>query len=175
MKQDRRIHLAAAGGAATAAVVGSLGTRVRTRWYQELDKPRWQPPSWLFGPAWTTLYTLGAVSAGRALTRSSGSERHQLNRSWSVNLALNTGWSWLFFTAQRPAAALVDTALLEVSTLDLVRRTRRVDEPAALMLLPYAGWVAFATALNLEIVRRNRGRSARRPRRMRTPPEEDVT
>lgn len=167
MRSDPRAHLVAAAGATSAAVLGSLGTRVRTRWYRDLDKPRWQPPGWLFGPAWTTLYALGAVSAGRALARSSGSERHQLNRCWAINLALNTGWSWLFFTAQRPAAALVDTALLEVSTLDLVRRTRRVDEPAALMLLPYAGWVAFATALNLEIVRRNRDRSTGRSGRMR--------
>lgn len=127
-------------------------------WYRALDKPSWQPPGWLFGPAWTTLYALGATSAGRALTRSSGPERAQLARAWGVNAARNTGWSWLFFSAQRPVAALVDTALLEVSTFDLIRRTRLVDDKAALMLVPYAGWVAFATALNLEIVRRNHGR-----------------
>lgn len=163
MRDDRRIHLVTAGGALTAAVVGALGTRVRTRWYRELDKPPWQPPGWVFGPAWTTLYTLGAVSADRALSGSAGPDRQRLSRCWAVNLALNTGWSWLFFTARRPGAALVDTALLEVSTLDLIRRTRRIDRPAALLLLPYAGWVALATALNLEIVRRNRGLPGRRP------------
>ncbi len=162
MRPDRRTHLVTAAGAVTTAVVGSLGTRVRTRWYRELDKPAWQPPGWVFGPAWTTLYTLGAISADRALSRSAGPDRQRLQRCWAANLVLNTGWSWLFFTARRPDVALIDTAMLEASTLDLIRRTRRIDRPATLLLLPYAGWVAFATALNLEIVRRARGSRGRR-------------
>lgn len=157
MSSEKRIRVVAAAGAVTAAVAGSLGTRVRTRWYRDLAKPDWQPPGAVFGPAWTTLYTLGAISAGRALTRSAGADRRRLKGCWVVNLALNTGWSWLFFTARRPDVALIDTALLEASTLDLIRLTRQIDRPAALLLLPYAGWVAFTTALNLEIVRRSRG------------------
>ncbi len=157
MRPDRRTHLVTAGSALSAALLGSLGTRVSTRWYRELDTPAWQPPGWVFAPAWTTLYTLGAISADRALTRSAGADRRRLKGCWVVNLALNTGWSWLFFTARRPDVALIDTTLLEASTLDLIRLTRQVDRPAALLLLPYAGWVAFATALNLEIVRRSRG------------------
>ena len=68
---------------------------------------------------------------------------------------LNAGWNWLFFKARRPRWALVEILLLEASTLDLTRRPAKVDPPAAAMLVPYAGWVAFATALNAAIARRN--------------------
>ena len=71
------------------------------------------------------------------------------------NLVLNTGWSWLFFTARRPRWALAEILLMEASTLDLTRRAAKADSPAGTMLLPYAGWVAFATCLNAAIVRRN--------------------
>ena len=68
---------------------------------------------------------------------------------------LNAGWNWLFFTARRPRWALAEILLLEASTLDLTRRAAKADTPAAAMLVPYAGWVAFATALNAAIARRN--------------------
>ena len=57
--------------------------------------------------------------------------------------------------ARRPRWALAEILLLEVSTLDLTRRAAKADRPAAAMLVPYAGWVAFATALNAAIARRN--------------------
>ena len=150
-------HLPATAAAVVAtAVAGGLGTDVSSRWYARLDTPRWQPPGWVFGPAWTSLYALIAVGSARALDRAGPEERRAYAAALGANLVLNTGWTWLVFTAKRPRWALAEILVLEASTLDLVRRTRRLDPAAARLLVPYAGWVGFATALTASISRRNR-------------------
>ena len=142
---------------AAAAVIGTLGTDVKSRWYRNLDKPAWQPPGAAFGPAWTTLYALMAVASARTLDRlEDPEERRAFATAFGANLALNAGWNWLFFKARRPRWALAEIVVLEASTLDLTRRAARSDSTAAAMLAPYAGWVAFATALNAAIAHRNR-------------------
>jgi len=150
-------HLSRTSAAVAAtAVIGGLGTDAASRWYRQLDKPAWQPPASAFGPAWTTLYALMAVASARTLDRlKDDEERRTFTTALGTNLVLNAGWSWLFFTARRPRWALAEILVLEASTLDLTRRAARTDSPAARMLVPYAGWVAFATALNAAIARRN--------------------
>jgi len=149
--------LARTSAAVTAtAVIGVLGTDVTSRWYRNLDKPAWQPPGAAFGPAWTTLYGLMAVASARTLDRlEEPGDRRAFATAFGANLMLNAGWNWLFFTARRPRWALAEILLMEASTLDLTRRAAHVDRPAAKMLIPYAGWVAFATALNASIAARN--------------------
>jgi tryptophan-rich sensory protein len=150
-------HLARTSAAVVAAaVIGGLGTDVGSRWYRQLDKPAWQPPGAAFGPAWTTLYGLMAVASARTLDRmEEPEERRAFATAFGANLVLNAGWNWLFFRARRPRWALAEILLLEVSTLDVTRRAAKIDGPAAKMLVPYAGWVAFATLLNAAIARRN--------------------
>jgi tryptophan-rich sensory protein len=72
-----------------------------------------------------------------------------------VNLALNAGWTWMFFGLRRPRAGLAGTVLLDLSNLELIRRMARTDPRAAAALAPYAAWCVFATALNASIARRN--------------------
>lgn len=150
-------HLRCTSAAVTAtAVVGVLGTDVTSDWYRDLDKPTWQPPGAAFGPAWTTLYALMSLASARTLDRmAKPEERRAFAAAFGANLVLNAGWNWLFFKARRPRLALAEILLLEASTLDLTRRAANVDGPATAMLIPYAGWVAFATALNAAIARRN--------------------
>lgn len=152
----RRSLVATAAAVTATAVAGAAGTDVRSRWYATLDKPRWQPPGAVFGPVWTTLYSLVAVASARALDRSGTGGRRRYAVALGANLVLNAGWPWLFFTARRPGWALVEVLALEASTLDLLRRTRRLDPKAALLLAPYAAWGGFAAALTADIVRRNR-------------------
>jgi tryptophan-rich sensory protein len=145
------------------AVVGSLGTDVRSVWYRSLDKPAWQPPGAAFGPAWSTLYTLIALASARSLGRLEHSkDRRGFAAALGANLVLNASWNWLFFKARRPGWALAELVLLEASTLDLTRRAAKADTTAGAMLVPYAGWVAFAVALNAAIARRN-GRTGEHP------------
>ncbi|RFU37185.1 tryptophan-rich sensory protein [Actinomadura logoneensis] len=149
-------------GATTAAVtataaLGAAAVDTDNDWYRSLAKPPWQPPSWTFGAVWTPLYVSIAWASGRALLKASGRERGTLAASLGVNLALNATWNHLFFGRRSPTAGVVGTALLDAANADLIRRTARVDATAAAVLVPYAAWCLFATALNTDIARRNRG------------------
>jgi tryptophan-rich sensory protein len=138
------------------AAAGGLGTDVRSGWYEQLDLPPWQPPRWAFGPAWTTLYILIALASARTLERMENEdERRAYGRALAVNLGLNVAWTWIFFTAKRPRWSMAEILALELSNLDLIRRSVRVDRVAAGMLVPYAAWTAFASTLNAAIVARN--------------------
>jgi benzodiazapine receptor len=155
MRPAPHFAITSAAVAATAAI-GGLGTDIGSRWYRHLDKPAWQPPGAAFGPAWTTLYGLMAVASARTLDRlEEPEERRAFATAFGANLVLNAGWSWLFFRARRPRWALAEILLMEASTLDLTRRAVKADTTAGKMLVPYVGWVAFATALNAAIARRN--------------------
>jgi tryptophan-rich sensory protein len=138
-----------------AAVVGGIGTRPTSPWYRSLSKPSWDPPGAVFAPVWTTLYTLTAGASARAMRSMTPQQRRSYERALWLNMALNAGWCWIFFTAERPRPALVELLVLEASTLDLVRRAAAVDPAAAAALAPYAAWNAFAAALNTAIVVRN--------------------
>jgi len=162
-------------GAALAgtALAGVAGTDVHSSWYRSLTKPRWQPPAWVFGPAWTTLYVLVAVASARTLDRiDDPAERTRYRFGLAANLLLNIGWSWIFFRAHRPRLALAEMLALEASTVDLIIRSVRHDRAAARMLAPYAAWVAFATALTAAIAQKNP--FGRQPRMFELPPAAHV-
>lgn len=148
-----------AGGAVTAAAVaGSAATAPSSAWYQELRKPPWQPPPAAFPLVWTPLYASIAAAGTRALNRAAGRDRGTLTAGLLADLALNAGWTALFFRARRPRAALAELLCLDAANLALARRAWRADRTAGLLLLPYTAWCLFATALNAEIVRLNRPR-----------------
>lgn len=158
MKTRRRPRylLRTSAAVIATATIGGLGTDVRSSWYRALRKPPWQPPGVVFGPVWTTLYALTALASARTLDRiEDPAERRRYAAALAGNLTLNVGWTWIFFRGHRPTAALFEIGLLELSTLDLVRRSARHDPAAAGLLLPYAGWVAFAAVLTGAIARAN--------------------
>ncbi|MFI9392293.1 cytochrome d ubiquinol oxidase subunit II [Streptomyces bauhiniae] len=154
--RHRWVPYALCAGAVTAtAVAGARATRPDARWYRELNTPDWQPPPWAFGAVWTPLYASVAVAGGRALNAARGPERKALAGEFAANLALNAGWSNLFFRLRSPLAGLVGTLLLDASNIRLLARVARTDRKAAVTLLPYAAWCAYATCLNASIVARN--------------------
>lgn len=141
---------------AAAALLGSRATRPDSRWYRSLDKPVWQPPRQVFPVVWTLLYGLLAYAGARAIDSMPSSRRRAFGLSYATNLGLNAGWTAVFFAARRPTAALAEIAALNASNIDLARRAWMVDRVAGAALAPYVAWTAFATALNADIVRRNR-------------------
>jgi translocator protein len=145
----------AALGVIAVAGLGGLATDLGP-WYRALKQPPWQPPDAAFGPAWTLIYLLTAIAAVRVWRRAvSPRERAQWLAALAANGALNIFWSWLFFKARRPDWALAEVLLLWLSIVLLVVLARRHDVIAALLLVPYLLWVAFAASLNLAVVRLN--------------------
>lgn len=153
-----RVALAAAGWAAAVtavAVVGGLATDTTSDWYRGLDRPSWQPPGAVFGPVWTVLYVLIAVSATLAYRDVRGPRRRLVLGLLAANLALNVAWTWIFFQGQAPVAAGAEIVVLLATTVALIALVRPYNRAAALALAPYAAWVTFATALTWTIAARN--------------------
>jgi len=144
--------------AALAAIfVALLGATITDLgpWYQQLQKPSWQPPEWLFGPAWTAIFALTALSAIEAWRSAATDKRSTLVGLFCLNGFLNVLWSLLFFRAQRPDWALAEVSLLWLSILWLIIVLARISSRASCLLIPYLFWVTFAAYLNLTVVRLN--------------------
>jgi tryptophan-rich sensory protein len=145
--------------ALAVAVGASAGGRLATDigpWYQSLAKPSWQPPDWAFGPVWTTIYALCVIAATLAWRHApTAASRRHLLAAFAINLALNIGWSLLFFQLQRPDVALGGICLLWLSIAALIYLVWPWSRVASLLLAPYLAWVGFAAFLNLTIVQLN--------------------
>ena len=148
--------LGLAGWLAVTFLAAFVGSRFEPgAWFRSIEKPSWNPPDRVFGPVWTTLYTMMAVAAWLVWRRWGFAGARAALTAYFVQLALNTAWSWLFFGRQDIGAALADIVLLLVAivvTLALFWKRHRL---AALLLVPYLAWVSFATALNFSIWRLN--------------------
>ncbi|MCA2217725.1 TspO/MBR family protein [Jidongwangia harbinensis] len=131
-----------------AALIGVLGVTGTSAEYQNLDQPSWAPPSWLFGPVWTTLYAMIAV-AGWLVWRRTGWSAALTG--YAAQLVLNAAWTPIFFGFGEYGLALVDIVALWVLIGATVWMFWRVYRPAAWLLVPYWAWVTFATALNAAI------------------------
>jgi len=140
---------------AVTAVAGSVATDPKSAWYRTLRKPSWQPPPAAFPAVWTPLYALLAVAGTRALNRTTGADRASFARAYGANLALNAGWTAMFFRARSPRVALAEIAVLNLSNALLLRRAASADRLAGAALAPYVAWTVFATCLNAAIVALN--------------------
>jgi tryptophan-rich sensory protein len=151
---DGRAMIVAAVGVTVVAILGGIATQIGP-WYRALAKPWYQPPDWLFGPAWTVIFALTALAVATAWTLASPAYRPAIVAASLVNGVVNILWSVLFFTLRRPDWALVDVVLLWLSIVVLMVVVGRVSLFAALLLFVYLAWVSFAAVLNLAVVRLN--------------------
>jgi tryptophan-rich sensory protein len=144
--------------ALAAMVVATLGATVTDigSWYAALRKPSWQPPDWLFGPVWTLIYALTAISGVMAWRKAPDrGTRDWILVLFALNGFLNILWSLLFFRLRRPDWALFEVVFLWVSILVPIIVLARFSKPASALLLPYLAWVSFAAYLNFVVVRLN--------------------
>jgi tryptophan-rich sensory protein len=136
-----------------AAITGAIF--LPDHWYHRLDKPRWQPPDWAFPPVWTVLY-LCIGAAGWLAWRETGVAAAPLAfAAYALQLVFNAAWTPLFFGLHRPDLAFADLVLLWFSIAATIALFAPISASAALLLVPYLGWVTFAGAVNFEIWRRN--------------------
>lgn len=139
---------------AAAGIGGALTATSVATWYQTLEKPAYNPPDRLFGPVWTTLFAMMGVSAWLVWRRAGFGPR----AAWALfaaQLALNIGWSALFFALRSPGAAFAEILPLWGLIAATAAAFWRISPAAGLLLVPYLLWVGFAAWLNFAIWRLN--------------------
>ena len=144
--------------ACTAAVLGAGGALTEIGpWYGSLRRPSFQPPNWLFGPAWTAIGVLTAWAAVDAWVGApDGAAKTTIIVLFAVNGLLNIGWSLLFFKLRRPDWALIEVVPLWLSIAALIVAFAPFAGRACWLLAPYLVWVGFAAYLNRAVVELNR-------------------
>jgi benzodiazapine receptor len=139
-----------------AAALGSAFTYSQIpTWYVTLNKPPFNPPNWIFGPVWTVLYILMAISLYRILLLKAGKRSDTKRRSihyFTLQLILNTLWSIVFFGLHAPLGAFIVIAALWIAIFMTMQAFSKLDKPAGQLLVPYLLWVSFASLLNLSVV-----------------------
>lgn len=144
--------LALAGWLAITFTASLTGALVSTRgWYADLIKPSWNPPSWVFGPVWTTLYAMMAVAAWLVWMRGGWKTRKFALGCYLLQLSFNALWTPIFFGLQRPGLAFVEITLLDAAVVVTLVSFWRARWTAGLLLAPYLFWLLFATFLNFTI------------------------
>lgn len=138
-----------------AGAIGVLSSPTgNSPWYQALAKPDFNPPGWIFGPVWTLLYTMMGISFWLLLRAGWGEARWAI-LLFAAQLVLNALWTPVFFRWHEIGWALAVILALEVLIVATIAAAWPVSRPAAVLLLPYAAWVAFATVLNTALYRLN--------------------
>ena len=124
-------------------------------WYSTLAKPSWSPPAWVFGPVWTVLYALMAVSAWLVWREGGWARQRRPLMLYLVQLILNAAWTPLFFGLRQPGLAFAEIVLLWLAILITLLAFMRARPLAAWLFAPYLAWVSFAAVLNFTLWRLN--------------------
>jgi len=119
-------------------------------WYTTIEKAPFNPPNWIFGPVWTILFTMMAVSLYLVWQKS------KFPMIFALQLFLNFFWSYSFFYLHRPLLAYIDIIALIITIVYMIIKFYPINKLAAYLLYPYLAWVSFASILNLFVVVLNR-------------------
>lgn len=139
----------------TTATVGAIASVEAAIFYEQLVRPVWAPPGWVFGPVWTVLYLMMGIAAWLVWKRSGFAGAGMVLILFCVQLAVNALWSWLFFSWKLGAIAFADTLLLWVLIVATSVFFWKQSRLAGLMLLPYLAWVTYASVLTYSVWRLN--------------------
>ena len=142
---------------AVGAVSGFFTSSEIPGWYQTINKPTWNPPSWLFGPVWTTLYVMMGVALF-LIWKSDASQSVKKTAIilFATQLVLNFFWSFIFFNQHQIGWAVVEIITMWIFILLTIFAFAPINKIAAWLLVPYISWVSFATILNYTIWQLNK-------------------
>lgn len=141
-----------AGGLGAVATTPEIDT-----WYRTLEKPSWNPPDYIFGPVWTTLYVLMAIAAW-LVWKPAGFQAAAVPLSlFALQLGLNIVWSWIFFGMHKTGFAFAEIIVLWLAIVATTFTFAHHSKVAAWLMSPYLAWVTFASVLNFTIWRLNAG------------------
>lgn len=125
-------------------------------WYQTIQKPSWNPPNWVFGPVWTTLYVMMGIALWLVWKEDTSRELKMIAAIlFGVQLILNFLWSFVFFRLEQPGFAFLEILFMWIAILATIFAFAQVNKTAAWLLVPYISWVSFAAILNFTIWRLN--------------------
>ena len=159
MKKPRKINipllLFSIALSQSAGVIGSVFTASSIpTWYASLEKPFFNPPNWLFGPVWITLYTLMGISLYLVWNTQRQAKKKDYFPVWLflLHLVVNAAWSIIFFGAQNLLAGMITIVILLILIVQLIKLFYPIQKNAAFLLIPYLVWVSFATLLNFSLL-----------------------
>lgn len=124
-------------------------------WYENLNKPSWTPPNWVFPIVWPILYAMMAISAWIVWKDYGFNQARQPIMWFGFQLILNSAWSWLFFGEHLIGTALAEILLLWIAILFTTMLFWKKSEPAGWLMVPYLLWVSYASALNFSLFQLN--------------------
>lgn len=139
----------------SAAAVGGFASANAGAFYQQLIRPEWAPPGWLFAPVWSVLYLLMGVAVWLVWRVQGFRQAVTALALYMFQLAANALWTWMFFAWHLGALAFIDILLLWGLILATIISFWRVQPLAGALLLPYLAWVTFASALSFSIWKLN--------------------
>ncbi len=155
MNNTAKLIISIALPVAVGAISGFFTTTGVGSWYQTINKPTWNPPGWIFGPVWTTLYILMGIAFYLVWRSPESKAKRTAMVLFSIQLILNFFWSFIFFDQQQIGMALAEIMALWVFILLSIFAFAKVNKTAAWLLVPYISWVSFATMLTYAIWRLN--------------------
>ncbi len=136
-----------------AGIIGSVFTvSAIPTWYRTLQKPSFNPPSWVFGPVWTTLYFLMGIALFLICKRESTPETKRAIKTFSLQLSLNALWSIVFFGLKDIRLAFITIIALWIAILVTLIQFSKISKTAGALLVPYILWVTFASVLNYSLM-----------------------
>ena len=125
-------------------------------WYNELIKPPFSPPSWIFAPLWAILYITIIVSFLLFVFKQSACRKTEGYVWFFVQILLNLLWTPAFFLLKNIGLALAIVILMDIAVFSVIRKFYCVSRLASIMLIPYFTWILYATYLNLGFYLLNR-------------------
>jgi len=133
------------------SIAGILTTKEIAGWYDSLNKPSFNPPSYLFGPVWTALYILMGVSMFLIWNTPKTELRQKALAIFGIQLFFNFWWSILFFSFYTVFLSLIDILIMWFLIIYMISLFKKIKPVAAYLQIPYLLWVSFATVLNISI------------------------
>lgn len=156
MSNVLKLILAIALPLAVGATSGFFTVTGVESWYQTIQKPSWNPPGWVFGPVWTTLYVLMGISLFLVWKSEASTQLKRMAIAlFAAQLILNFFWSFIFFNQQQIGWAVAEIILMWIFILATIFLFANINKAAAWLLVPYISWVSFAAVLNYTIWRLN--------------------
>lgn len=133
---------------ALGAIAGMFTSQSVPEWYATLNRPSFNPPNWIFGPVWTTLYIIMGISLFLIWKQDVSKKRNFAILIFMIQLILNFGWSFIFFYFNMIGIALLEIVLLWFSIITMLVLFYKIKPIASYINIPYLLWVTFATVLN---------------------------